>query len=223
MNSIADMGGMHGFGPVIPSAEWKPFAHDWERKILGIQFCTLSAGMFPVDQIRFVTESLPPQDYLRSSYFERWVDTVEVMLVDLGIVTPEELATGCAAQPAVPCPVTADVARMVVKSGGSSRADNGKPARFRPGDKVRARMMNPAGHTRLPRYVRGRVGEVIADYGIFVFPDTNATGEGTHPQHVYSVRFTARELWGPEASALDTLQIDLFDDYLDPATGAGAE
>jgi nitrile hydratase len=218
MNSIADMGGMHGFGPVVPSSEWKPFSADWERRILGIQFATLSAGLFPVDQIRFVTESIPPHRYLASSYFERWVETVERLLVDRGIVTEQELASGRAAQPPVPCNVSAEVARAVVASGGSSRAQAGRLARFRPGDRVRARTTNPAGHTRLPRYVRGREGEVMRDYGIFVFPDSNAADKGLEPQHVYCVRFTARELWGPEAPACDTLQIDMFDDYLEPAS-----
>jgi nitrile hydratase len=221
MNGVADMGGMHGFGPVIPSAEWKPFAAEWERRVLGIQFATLSAGLFPVDQIRFVTESLPAAKYLSSSYFERWLDTVELLLLENGVVTAEELASGRPAQPPATCEVTPEVARQVMLTGGSARAEGGRPARFKPGDRVRARVMNPAGHTRLPRYVRGHVGEVIRDYGTFVFPDSNASGKGHDPQHVYCVRFRARDLWGPEAAEADSLQIDLFDDYLDPAHAGG--
>jgi nitrile hydratase len=90
-------------------------------------------------------------------------------------------------------------------------------AKFKPGDAVIARNMHPLGHTRIPRYVRGRRGIIDRDHGVFVFPDTNAELAGETPQHVYSVRFTARELWGDSASARDVLYIDLWDDYLDPA------
>jgi nitrile hydratase len=79
------------------------------------------------------------------------------------------------------------------------------------------RNLNPAGHTRLPRYARGRRGVVQADHGVFIFPDTSAHGQGPRPQRVYSVRFAARELWGPDASARDALYLDLWDEYLDPA------
>lgn len=217
MNSVADLGGMHGFGAVIPDARWKPFSHDWERRTLGIQFATLSAGLCPVDRIRFLTESIEPAKYLSSTYFARWLYTVEDLLLELDLITPEELATGRTTRPPAACAVDAKAARAVATEGGSARTADGKPARFKAGDRVRARQMHPSGHTRLPRYVRGHVGEVIKDYGTFVFPDTNAGNLGPNPQHVYCVRFSARQLWGDEAAANDTVQIDLFDDYLDPA------
>jgi len=217
MNSIADLGGMHGFGPVVPDSAWKPFSHDWERRTLGIQFATLSAGLCPVDRIRFLTESLPPAKYLASTYFARWLYTVEDLLLELDLITPEELATGRTTRPPETVAVDAATARVVATQGGSARTAEGKPARFKPGDRVRARQTHPSGHTRLPRYVRGHVGEVIRDYGTFVFPDTNADNLGTDPQHVYCVRFRARDLWGDESAPKDTLQIDLFDDYLEPA------
>lgn len=110
----------------------------------------------------------------------------------------------------------ADVERALRK-GGAHRVAADVPPRFKVGDRVRTRNLHPLGHTRLPRYARGRQGVVDRDYGVFVFPDTSALGEGPKPQHLYSVRFTARELWGPEASAADALYLDLWDDYLDPA------
>ena len=85
------------------------------------------------------------------------------------------------------------------------------------GQKVRARNTHPAGHTRLPRYVRGHVGSVELNRGVQAFPDTNVYGRGKNPQHVYSVRFAARELWGEEASSSDSVYLDLWDDYLEPA------
>jgi nitrile hydratase subunit beta len=110
----------------------------------------------------------------------------------------------------------ADVER-VLRKGGAHRVAADVPARFEAGARVRTRNLNPIGHTRLPRYARGREGLVDRDHGVFVFPDTHALGQGPKPQHLYSVRFTARELWGPEASAADVVCIDLWDDYLDPA------
>jgi hypothetical protein len=82
---------------------------------------------------------------------------------------------------------------------------------------VRARNINPVGHTRSPRYARGKSGIIDRDHGVFVFPDTNSRFLGENPQHVYSVRFSARELWGDEAPAKDVVYIDMWDDYLEHA------
>jgi nitrile hydratase len=97
------------------------------------------------------------------------------------------------------------------------------PSLFRVGDRVRARNIHPTGHTRVPRYVRGRRGVVAIDHGVFIFPDTHAAGKGTKPQHVYSVRFAAQELWGPDASARDSVYVDLWDDYLEAAPEVAPE
>lgn len=105
----------------------------------------------------------------------------------------------------------------VLRKGGAHRVAVDVPPRFKTGDRVRTRNIHPVGHTRLPRYARGRQGVIHRDYGVFVFPDTHALGWGPKPQHLYSVRFTARELWGSEASAVDAVHIDLWDDYLEPA------
>jgi nitrile hydratase len=101
---------------------------------------------------------------------------------------------------------------------GTARLENRVEPRFEVGQEVRTRNRNPVGHTRLPRYVRGRQGTIDRDHGVFIFPDTHAVNGDTSPQHVYSVRFSARELWGPEAGARESVYVDLWDDYLDPAT-----
>jgi nitrile hydratase len=113
--------------------------------------------------------------------------------------------------------LTVPMVQMLLAKGRSARRDDPAPARFKPGDRVVARNMHPPGHTRIPRYVRGHRGTIERDHGVFVFPDTNAELAGPKPQHVYSVRFGARELWGADAPAKDSLRIDLWDDYLDPA------
>ena len=104
-----------------------------------------------------------------------------------------------------------------LRKGGPANVAIEVPARFKAGDEVIVRNRNPPGHTRAPRYVRGRAGLIERDYGVFIFPDTHAMGRGQKPQHLYSVRFTDRALWGPEAPAKDMIYVDLWDDYLDPA------
>jgi len=114
--------------------------------------------------------------------------------------------------------LTAALAEELIRQGRTAaRRAIAATAKFKPGDAVVARNMHPVGHTRIPRYVRGRRGVIDRDHGVFVFPDTNAEFAGEKPQHVYSVRFTARELWGAGASARDVIYIDLWDDYLDKA------
>ena len=113
--------------------------------------------------------------------------------------------------------LTADMVAALTKTGGSARVDAEVAAKFTEGAAVVARNINPQTHTRLPRYVRGKRGTIEHDHGVFAFPDTNAHGKGEKPQHVYSVRFTARELWGGDASERDSLRVDLWDDHSDPA------
>ncbi|MGH8516971.1 MAG: SH3-like domain-containing protein [Panacagrimonas sp.] len=113
----------------------------------------------------------------------------------------------------------------LLATGASSRLPDPVAPRFRAGDGVIARNLNPVGHTRLPRYIKGKRGSIRLDHGVFAFPDTTAHGLGHKPQHVYSVRFAAQELWGETASVHDSVYIDLFDDYLDldPAAAAPAQ
>ena len=113
--------------------------------------------------------------------------------------------------------MTAEQAVALLRDGANCQAENDSPAKFHVGDRVRAKVMHPKTYTRLPRYVRGKVGTIAKDHGVFVFPDTIGQRLDTKPQHVYSVRFTAHELWGPDAPENDALFIDLFDDHLELA------
>ncbi len=106
---------------------------------------------------------------------------------------------------------------MALNRALPSSHDPGVPALFEVGQHVRARNIHPVGHTRLPRYARGKLGEIDRDHGVYSFPDTDAHGLGDKRQHVYSVRFAARELWGDAASPRDFVYIDLWDDYLESA------
>jgi nitrile hydratase len=233
VNGVHDMGGMHGFGPVVPEANEPVFHHEWERRVFALSLAMGAWRRWNIDMSRFAREQQPPAEYLAASYYEHWLFGLEKLLVEKGFLEGDELARHRAriAAPARPAGRTrfdpapgalraAGVERML-RNRRAARLDDPVPPKFAPGDQVIARNTHPVGHTRLPRYVRGRRGVVDRDRGVFIFPDTHALGQGTKPQHVYSVRFAARELWGPEASPRDSVYVDLWDDYLEPGP-AGA-
>ena len=219
MNGVHDMGGMHGFGPVLPEANEPVFHAPWEGRVRGMVQLMGAWRLWNIDASRHSIERLLPADYLRLSYFEKWLDALILRLLAKGLVTPEELASGRKADGAAVAspPVTADMAADLVTSVGSYQREVPAQPRFAAGDKVRARNVNPEGHTRLPRYARGRSGVIERLHGAHVFPDSNARFDGEAPQPLYTVRFTARELWGEAAHAADTVSLDLWEDYLDPA------
>jgi nitrile hydratase len=154
------------------------------------------------------------------SYYEQWLSGLLNLLVRRGLVTLAEIQSGTPAPgtaKAIP-PLTPDqVVPAVLSTRIHAQRDVPVPPRFQVGQQVRARNINPVGHTRLPRYARGRFGTIDRDHGVFVFPDTNADFLGEHPQHVYSVRFASRELWGAQAAEKDSVYVDMWDDYLEPA------
>jgi nitrile hydratase subunit beta len=132
-------------------------------------------------------------------------------------VTRTELQTGLPASPKATPPLTVDGVLRLVGAGAPATRNVVIAPRFKVGQHVRARNIHPTGHTRLPRYARGKQGVIVRDHGVFVFPDTNAHFKGEKPQHLYSVRFAARELWGTQAAPRDSVYIDMWDDYLDGA------
>ena len=217
MNGVHDMGGMDGFGPVIREQNEPVFHADWERRAYAVVSLVLRAAQTNVDEFRHAIERIPPARYLASSYYERWIAAAETILVEHRIATREELV---AKEDATVDP--RQIANAVPARGPAPVKDKSakRPprARFAKGDRVRARNLNPVGHTRLPRYVRGKAGIIARDWGVFVFPDTNAHHAGAKAQHCYSVSFDARELWGNPASSRERLYIDLWEDYLEPIT-----
>jgi nitrile hydratase beta subunit len=215
MNGIHDMGGMDGFGPVVREPNEPVFHADWERRMYALAGLAMRLARSNSDEFRHAIERIPPARYLASSYYERWLAAAETLLVEHGVVTREELL---AEQDASIDP--RQIANAVATRGPATVKDKpgSKPprARFAKGDRVRARNINPSGHTRLPRYVRGKSGVIVRDWGVFVFADTNAHHAGTKPQHCYSVSFDARELWGKSANSRERVYIDLWEDYLEP-------
>jgi nitrile hydratase len=217
MNGAADMGGMHGFGPVEPEPNEPVFHADWERVSFALNMVTGVAGIWNLDAFRFKRESLPPPEYLNLSYYGLWTRTLEVMMLEYGVATVEELAAGHAlSRPnKAPRAVTAADAATMVRCGSPYNRPAPSPALFKPGDKVRTKNMHPKTHTRLPRYARGHVGEVVRIVGCHVFPDSNASNLGEDPHWLYTVRFDGRTRWGESADPTVRVCIEAWEPYLE--------
>ncbi len=218
MNGIHDMGGMHGMGPIQEERNEPVFHHLWESRVFALRRAMGAWRRWNIDVSRHEVEQVPAADYLRMSYYERQFSAFVVLLEKRGFITPAELESGTpvAGVPIAVPALSADKAAELIAKGVPTSRDVPVAPRFRPGQHVRARNINPPGHTREPRYVRGKLGIIDRDHGVFVFPDTNAHFLGEKPQHVYSVRFAARELWGADAAPQDGVYVDLWDDHLEP-------
>lgn len=221
MNGIHDLGGMTCFGPIDPEPDEPVFHADWERRVFAMNIAAL-AFLGPVDRARHAIERLDPVEYLSTSYYEHWLAGLITLAKDLGYVTGAEIDAGraVAIKPTpFPAPGAAEVEGLV-RHGMPATRDEGRitPA-FGVGDAVRARNIEVTGHTRLPRYVRGKVGVVTAQRGSHVFPDTAAHDRGENAQPLYTVRFEAKELWGENVARRDCVYIDLWEDYLAPVAG----
>jgi nitrile hydratase beta subunit len=219
MDGVHDMGGMDGFGRVEPEPSEPVFHEVWEGRVMAMTRAMGATTTWTIDMQRFSREQLPPHVYLAASYYQRWLLGMRQMLLDRGLIDADELAAGHALRPGAPLtrsPFTvADVPRVMTR--GSFGRPASAPARFKVGDRVRARNIHPRTHTRLPRYARGHAGVVERVQGCHVFPDTVATGQGKQPQWLYTVVFESRELWGPDADPALKVSIEAFEPYLDPA------
>jgi nitrile hydratase beta subunit len=237
VNGIHDMGGMHGFGPIVRERDEPVFHSEWERRMFAIVLAVMGGRCFNVDEFRRAIERMPPGEYLGATYYERWLYAVESLLIEKGVVARTELDVVMAALRAgvLASPVHAqdepamglaeDSAAITETLGGGARAlrhDQSYRPRFKAGDTVVARNLNPQGHTRLPRYARGHHGIIRHDWGVFVFPDTHAHGGGTKPQHCYAVEFEGAELWGSDHPQGERVYLDLWEDYLETAVNAEA-
>lgn len=220
MNGGHDLGGMHGLGPIEPEPETAEpvFHHEWEKRVFALTLATGALGQWSIDMGRHARERQHPADYLRHTYYENWLAGLEKLLVERGLVSAEELASGRAAGPAEALRdrvLSAGQVAPAVARGAPSDLPIDAPPRFAVGDRVRAINKHPTGHTREPRYVRGRVGVVHEHYGAHVLPDLSAAGR-REGRHLYSVRFTAEELWS-EPATNGAVYVDLWEDYLEPA------
>jgi nitrile hydratase len=218
MNGVHDMGGMHGFGKVEPEPDEPPFHADWEERVLAMQRAMRFTDAWNIDMSRDALERIPAKLYLASSYYERWVLGMQRSALEKGLIDADEIAAGRALRPGKP------VARVMTKNDIGAVARRGtfsrpprQPARFKTGDRVRTKNINPPTHTRLPRYARDREGVIEAVRGCHVFPDSVATGGDENPQWLYTVVFDGRRLWGPSADPTLTVSVEAFEPYIEPA------
>ena len=214
MNSIHDMGGMQGLGELDYQQSEPMFHEPWEGRVHAM------AVVLPLFRgFRTEIESIPAAEYLRMSYYERWLTTLYAQVVKHGLVTTEEIESGRADPDSAKATsaVTPEAALARLRRIRQSDEATDIPAKFSVGQRVRGRNINPTWHTRMPRYTRGKIGFVERDRGVAYLPDNETSADPRKLQHVYLIRFTARELWGEQASPRDSLYIDMWEDYLEPA------
>ena len=222
MRGSHDLGGLEGLGPISPEAESsEPVFHaDWEKRIFALTLAVGFLGQWNLDESRHARERQSPDDYLRHSYYENWWVGLKTLLLEKGLVSEEEFASGQMQSHASSLGLSAlqadDVAGIVLK-GGSVEMETEKRPRFKAGDRVRVRPEAAAGHTRIPSYVRGRVGVIERHHGAHVFADRNALGR-REAEHLYSIRFASREIWADkiQEDANVGVRVDLWEPHLGP-------
>jgi nitrile hydratase beta subunit len=219
MNGVHDMGGMQDMGPVQREKNEPVFHQRWEGRVWGMMWLGSAWGKWNLDAMRHAIERIPPADYLRMSYYEKWLAALVDLATGRGLVTRAELESGKAAAGSAKAtpPVKAEGVPALIARGNPVKRNVAVAARFQVGQRVRGRNINPTTHTRLPRYARGKLGTIERDHGVFLLADSNAHFQGEKPQHLYSVRFAARELWGEQAAPRDAVYVNLWDDHLEPA------
>ena len=215
MNGPQDMGGFTGFGRVDPEPGEPVWHAPWEARAFALTLAMGMTGTWNIDQARHARERIPALSYWGKTYHENRFDALILQMIELGLLAPGEVAEGRMSLP--PSPLgrvpTAETVPSILAAGGPASRQSDRPQGFGPGDTVRTRNITPEGHTRLPRYARGRTGEVVAAHGTHVFPDSSAHGHGEDPHWLYTVRFSARELWGKDSA--DAVCIDLWEPYLE--------
>jgi nitrile hydratase len=201
---VHDLGGRRGFGRIAREAREPVFHAPWQGRVLALVYSAVGLGWINIDAFRHGIERMDPRRYLLASYYERWLTSLETVLPEAGV-----LARGYSPPPS--------------RAEHPFRRDLPQPPRFALGARVRVKERTPHRHCRIPGYTAARCGVVARARGGFVFPDTNAHGEGEQPQHLYTVRFDARELWGESAEPGASVYVDLFEPYLEVVTESSCD
>lgn len=226
MNGVFDLGGTDGLGPVVTDDDEPVFRAEWEKPAFAMFASCFRAGFFGVDAFRHGIEQMDPAEYLLSNYYEHWAHSVEHFGEKAGVLDPAELDARTQyylENPDAPLPQREDPELLAfvdaaVKGGAPAMRESDKVAQFAVGDRVTVSADSPVGHTRRARYVRGRTGEITGAHGTFIYPDSAGNGHGDAPEHLYTVRFTAAELWGAEtADPNASVYFDVWEPYLSPA------
>jgi nitrile hydratase subunit beta len=210
MDGIHDLGGMGGFGPVQVERDEPVFHERWEAHAYALNM--LGIGIlraYNIHEYRHAVERMDPAHYLAASYYERWLTGVATLLVEKGVVTRAELEARAGGR----FPLS--------RPPASVELDDIPPPeipRFAVGGAVVVRDIHPAGHTRVPRYVRGKRGVVVRVAARFLFPDLAGHGMHARQEPTYHVEFPARDLWTDAAESRESVIVDLWESYLEAAS-----
>jgi nitrile hydratase len=216
-NGIHDMGGMHGLGELGYERAEPVFHAPWEARVHALVTALARYGKWR--GLRPEIELIPAKQYLAMSYYERWLAALTALIVKSGLATEQEIERGkpqLGSERFVPAITAATAREALLLTPRTELATHVEP-RYVVGQRVRGVNLNTPAHTRMPRYTRGRIGIVERDRGVFALPERDVYFLYPKPQHVYLVRFAARELWGESAPAQDSSYIDLWEDHLEPA------
>jgi len=222
MDGAHDMGGAPGFGPVKPEPNEPVFHAEWEKRAFALTLAMAKPGGWNIDMSRFAREDRPPDDYLSRSYYQIWLVALERLMLERDLLRPGEIEAGKVLEPPAPIsgPLLASEVAAMLRRGGPTERETTAPARFKIGDRVRMKNIHPVTHTRLPQYVRGRIGVIELLQGAHVFPDTNAMGLGEQPHWLYTVTFDGKDLWPDAADQRSRISVDAWEPYLEPADAA---
>jgi nitrile hydratase len=227
MNSIHDVGGKQGLGSIVAEIAEPPFHAPWEGRMHAIAVACQIAGVNTTPEQRMTIENMPHWLYLVTSYYEKWLYCYEKILETKGVISGAEIDRRMKEQSVDPIPAhpsepsdpttAAKTMRRVIYGGTPHDRPLARSARFKTGDKVRAKTIHPTSHTRLPTYVMGKPGLIDTYHGAHCHHEALASGKGEVPEHLYAVKFAAVDLWGPDAERKDdAVYVDLFEDYLEP-------
>jgi nitrile hydratase len=193
VNGVHDMGGLQNFGPVRPEAAEPSFHHPWERRVFALTLAMGATGRWNLDQSRAARESLPPAQYLASSYYRIWLDGLIKLLQERDLVSAAEVADG-RVRVAPPGRTVLTTEHVADAARGFDGATGGRPrARHR---RCGAHTAAESSHAHAPAAIAAASRASSPKSTACVFPDANACGHGEAPQWLYTVRFEARDLWG---------------------------
>ena len=218
MDGIHDMGGLEGFGPVKAKEQDAPIKQDWEARVWGINKTINGDPSWTLDFWRHVRELIEPKDYLSRPYFDQWAQIYMALLIDSGHACLAEIQSGKATSrgPDFGSPMTAVEVPKRLKEAANFARPLDRARAFEIGQQVRTKAEGHAGHTRLPRYARDKVGIIHAHHGAHLFADAGAKGE-ERPEHLYTVAISAADLWPEAGDSHDKVFLDLWEPYLEGA------